>query len=49
MGFVVLLIWVNGYVGFSWYVPLVLNSDSFFFLRDLCNVVEKFIAFVELG
>ena len=49
MGFVVLVIWVNGFKGFSCYVPLVLKSNFFFFLRDLCNVVEKFIAFVELG
>ena len=40
MGFVVLVIWVTGYVGFSWYVPLVLKSNSFlflfFFFLDIC-------------
>ena len=39
--------WVCGFLLVC--APSLEKRLFFFFLRDLCNVVEKFIAFVELG
>ncbi len=49
MGFVVLVIWVNGYMVFSLVHAQVLKKRLFFSFSDLCNVVENFNAFIELG